>query len=174
MYIYFLSFSWWKILTFFQLFSHCLEYVFWKAFSQSSLQTFCSWKNSRFFYQKKSFGYKYIFTPFCGGKYSRFLNTLLPVFSWIARDWKNSRFPDYFSPCLFFLVGKTHVFSNTFFVKTHVFSTIFSIYKLDWTFRVRKLTVFSLFLFMHITNFPKTFIFGIIKKNWQCVSKMSE
>ena len=70
--MYFLSFSWWKILTFFQLFSHCLEYVFWKAFSQSSLQTFCSWKNSRFFYQKKSFGCKYIFTPFCGGKYSRF------------------------------------------------------------------------------------------------------
>ena len=103
-----------------------------------------------------------------------FLNTLLPAFSWNACVWKNSRFPDYFSLCLFFLVGKTHVFSNTISVlscavvkKTHVFSTIFSIYR-------QKIAVFSLFWFTHITNLPKTNIFGIFKKNWQCVSKMSE
>ena len=43
--------------------------VFFKAFSQSSLQTFCSWKNSRFFDQKKSFRCIYTFR---GGKYLRF------------------------------------------------------------------------------------------------------
>ena len=125
----FLLFSWFKKLTFFQLFSHSFE-----CFFQSSLQTFCSWKNSRFSNYFRGRHKNLFLITVCNFfvvekthvfSYLKYPPDVRICFSIVLVVQKTHVFPTIFSflpvffsrlslnpVCKLFVVGKTHVFST--------------------------------------------------------------